>query len=157
MATRCRPCSHRDVVEEAEAHRLVAGRMMSGRPDQAERVGHAAGDHVLGRGHGRARGVQRGVERGRAGHRVGVEVAALAAGSQLPEQVDQLCHVAGGVSAADLLGGGGPGLAPVQEHVQPRGAQVVGNGIQALGTLRMACAHVMAAAGRMAVQSGIHR
>ena len=65
-----------DVVEEAEAHRLVARRVMAGRAHRAERVGDVAVDDRVGGGDGGAGGAQHRVQGAGRSDRVGVERAA---------------------------------------------------------------------------------
>jgi hypothetical protein len=72
-----------DVVEQAEAHRLVRARMVAGRADRAEGVVDRAGDDVVGGGQRQAGGAQGGAVAVLAQQGVAVERIVFAGGRQV--------------------------------------------------------------------------
>ena len=145
-----------DVVEEAEAHRLVAGRVVAGRPHRAEGVLDGAVDDRVGRRHRCAGGAHGGRPGARRGHRVGVEGARAAARGDAFEQIAKLADVAALVGAAEVFHGHHRRLAALERVGQPRGDQVVVDGVEPLRTLGMAVAHVVTTAVGMAVEGRRH-
>ncbi len=148
---------HGDVVEEAEAHRLVARRVMAGRANGAKGVRDGAVDDRVGRRDGGAGSAHdRGPGAGR-GDGVGIDRAALAGGADPLEQVAQLADEAALVGEREVAHGDRRRLALLERRDQPGGDEVVLDGVEALRAFRVAGAHVVAAAIGMAVIRGRHR
>lgn len=150
-------CRNRHVVEEAKAHRLVARGMVPGRPHGAKRIGHIAAHHGFGCGHCRSGRAQRSAPGRRTGDRVGVEMARLAAGLQLLEEVTQLDDIAGAVRPFDLFQRCQWRVHAHQCHVQPGAQQLVVDGIEPPRALGVAVPHVMQSAIGVCVVRGGHR
>ena len=145
------------VVEEAEAHRLVARGMVPGRAHGAERAGGAAGDDVVGGRHGSAGRAQHRVPGGGAGRGVGVDSTGAAGGPDRFEQVAQLGHVAAAVGQLDVAQVHLRGIAHVERHVEAGGAQVVVDRVQPLRAFRVAPAHLVAATIGVGVERRGHQ
>ncbi len=146
-----------DVVEEAEAHRVVARRVVAGRANGAEGVRDGTVDDRVGRRDGGAGGAHdRGPGAGR-GDGVGVDGAAHAGGGDPLEQVAQLADVAALVRQGDVAQRDRRRLALLERRGQPGGDEVVLDGIEPLRAFGVARAHVVAAAVGMAVKRGRHR
>ena len=135
-----------DVVEEAEAHRLLARRVVAGRAHGAEGVVDLAVDDRVGGGDGGAGGAQHRVQGAGRSDRVGVERAQLAVGGDALEHVAQLGDVAAAVGVAEVGALDHRCLAAIERAAQPGGDQVVVDRVEARRAFGMAAAHVVAAA-----------
>ena len=147
----------RDVVEEAEAHRLIARRVVAGRAHRAERAFDLAVDHRVGRGDRGAGGAQRGVQGAGTRGGVGVDRSRHAAACDALQKVLQLGHVTGGVREHQVIELDERRVAALERHVQAGGQQVVVDRVEPLRAFGMPAPHVVAAAIRVAVVSGCHR
>jgi MoxR-like ATPase len=144
------------VVEEAEAHRLVARGMVAGRAHGAEGIATRRRSHRRWPPPPRRpRAARRARCRGRRRCR-GPAPWRAAAGAPAPA-ILQLGHVAGAVGPFDLLERGQRRVHAHQRDVQPGGQQVVVDGIQPLRALGVAVAHVVQTAVGVAVEGGAHR
>jgi hypothetical protein len=150
------PRRHRHVVEEAEAHRLVARGMVAGRAHRAEGVGGTAGQHLVGGGHGRAGRTQRGLQRAGAHRGVGVDRIVLALVAHPLHVVEHLGHVAAGMRPRQLLQRGLRRVVKIQRNVQAGSPQVVADRVQPLRAFGMACTHIVQTTLRMTVESSAH-
>ena len=133
-----------DVVEEAEAHGLVAGGVVAGRAAGDEGVVHLAAHHPVHRHHRAAGGMAGGVQAVRVHAGVGVERVQAFAGRGGFDEVD-----VGGVMHPQQLAALHPrGFEMRQIIEQVGGMQPVIDGAQARGAFRMPVAHVVLEAGR---------
>ena len=130
--------------------------MVAGRAHRAKGVVDLAAKHRLGSRHRRAGRAQRRAPGSGADNGVRVEVARLAVGLHLLHELTQLQHVICAMCALQLRQRGQWRLALLDRYVQPRSQQLVGNGIQPLRALRVACAHIVQTALSMAVERCRH-
>jgi hypothetical protein len=136
------PDPHRHVVEDAEAHGLVARRMVARRAHGAEGAAELAANDHLGAGDRGARGALRGGERVRIHRGIGIDVqVALARRGR-----EDLGHVSRGVRLRELLARGERRLARGKVGHEARGDEVVRDRVESLRALGMSLAHLVAAA-----------
>jgi hypothetical protein len=148
---------HGHVVEEAEAHRLVARGMVARRAHRAEGVVHLAGQHRVGGRHGRTGRAQRGLQRATADGGVRVHRMVLAQAVHAAHLVEDLGDVAAGMGPRQTGGLDHGRVMEIQRDVDAGRPQVVGDRIQPLRAFGMARTHIVQTTLRVAVESGAHR
>ena len=84
----------RDIVEEAEAHRLGDLGMVTGRAHRDERIGVGSGHHRVGCGHRAADAAHHGFPGARRHRRVAVDIDHAAGGGDVPELADIMLAMA---------------------------------------------------------------
>ena len=151
MRLLCVARGDRGVVEQAEAHRLVAFGVMAGRAGGHEHIVGPAGEDVVNRRVGGADGGQRGFPALRTGRGVGVDPGNAGLGNARAHAVKKLA----GMREQHQFGVGRVGLDPL-EAGEALVIENLGDGPQPVGALGMAGWRNVFEVDRMAVESRGH-
>jgi hypothetical protein len=131
--------AHGHVIEEAKAHRRLAGGVVTGRPDIAEGAHTLAGGNPFGRRDHRTGRMSRGQQRLRIHHRVGIDARVTRQGRTGLDRVD----VPAGMGAQQLFSRRRRRI-DRRHQVEQAGAQeAVGDYSHPVRALGMACTHLV--------------